>query len=76
MKILKLFWIYCHSPNQINFATDSSSSVTSSSSATSGVGSTFRTAQWATSVIGEEITPAHTEGTPSLTESSESGDVG
>ena len=58
--------------------TESESSVTSScSSATSsGLGSTLRTVTWTPPHSIGTSTPTHTEGTPSITESSESGDIG
>lgn len=57
--------------------TESESSVTSScSSATSsGLGSTLRTVTWTPPHSIGTSTPTHTEGTPSITESSESGDI-
>ncbi|XP_054162491.1 phosphatidylinositol 4-phosphate 5-kinase type-1 alpha-like isoform X7 [Oppia nitens] len=64
------------SVNQIAL-TESESSVTSScSSATSsGLGSTLRTVTWTPPHSIGASTPTHTEGTPSMTESSESGDI-
>lgn len=47
-----------------------------SSSSTSGLGSTLHTATWTPPHSVEGSTPTHTEGTPSFTESSSSGDAG
>jgi hypothetical protein len=63
--------------SQIGFQNESENSVTSScSSATSsGLGSTLRTVTWTPPHSIGTSTPTHTEGTPSITESSESGDI-
>uniref|UniRef100_T1J4I1 PIPK domain-containing protein n=1 Tax=Strigamia maritima TaxID=126957 RepID=T1J4I1_STRMM len=57
-------------------STMSSQSVLSdSSSTTSGISSTIRTVTWTPPHSVEGSTPTHTEGTPSFTESSSSGDL-
>lgn len=57
---------------------DCNSSVTSNSSSTSGIGSTVKTINWTPSLGIDRgtPTPSNTEGTPSLTESSESSEIG
>ncbi|RWS27334.1 phosphatidylinositol 4-phosphate 5-kinase type-1 alpha-like protein [Leptotrombidium deliense] len=69
------------SVSHITLQTESTGSVTSSVNSTSsgtssGIGSTLRTITWTPPHSIEGSTPTHTEGTPSLTESSESGDIG
>ncbi|XP_074594300.1 phosphatidylinositol 4-phosphate 5-kinase 59B isoform X2 [Brevipalpus obovatus] len=62
------------SANQIG---DSISSIKSNSSGISGLGSDLRGKSWTPPLSGDRGTPSsYTEGTPSLTESSESSDVG
>lgn len=65
------------SVSQVTLHTDSISSVTSSSSGiSSSLGSALRTINWTPPHSVGGSTPTHTEGTPSMTESSDSGDLG
>ncbi|XP_022240730.1 phosphatidylinositol 4-phosphate 5-kinase type-1 alpha-like isoform X10 [Limulus polyphemus] len=63
--------------SQVTIHTESFGSVMSetSSSSTSGLGSTIKTVTWTPPHSVEGSTPTHTEGTPSFTESSSSGDI-
>ncbi|XP_076305707.1 phosphatidylinositol 4-phosphate 5-kinase type-1 alpha-like isoform X19 [Tachypleus tridentatus] len=63
--------------SQVTIHTESFGSVMSetSSSSTSGLGSTMKTVTWTPPHSVEGSTPTHTEGTPSFTESSSSGDI-
>ncbi|GFW84077.1 phosphatidylinositol 4-phosphate 5-kinase type-1 alpha [Trichonephila clavipes] len=62
---------------QVTIQTESTGDCVSetSSSSTSGLGSTLHTATWTPPHSVEGSTPTHTEGTPSFTESSSSGDA-
>lgn len=71
---LSVSFSYIYSANQIG---DSISSIKSNSSGISGLGSDLRGKSWTPPLSGDRGTPSsYTEGTPSLTESSESSDVG
>ncbi|GFW84040.1 phosphatidylinositol 4-phosphate 5-kinase type-1 alpha [Trichonephila clavipes] len=63
--------------SQITIQTESTGDCVSetSSSSTSGLGSTLHTVTWTPPHSVEGSTPTHTEGTPSFTESSSSGDA-
>lgn len=63
--------------SQVNIQTESTADCVSetSSSSTSGLGSTLHTVTWTPPHSVEGSTPTHTEGTPSFTESSSSGDA-
>ncbi|GFQ71007.1 phosphatidylinositol 4-phosphate 5-kinase type-1 gamma [Trichonephila clavata] len=63
--------------SQITIQTESTGDLVSetSSSSTSGLGSTLHTVTWTPPHSVEGSTPTHTEGTPSFTESSSSGDA-
>lgn len=63
--------------SQVTIQTESTADCVSetSSSSTSGLGSTLHTVTWTPPHSVEGSTPTHTEGTPSFTESSSSGDA-
>ncbi|XP_035209388.1 putative PIP5K1A and PSMD4-like protein, partial [Stegodyphus dumicola] len=63
--------------SQVTIQTESTTDCMSetSSSSTSGIGSTLHTVTWTPPHSVEGSTPTHTEGTPSFTESSSSGDA-
>lgn len=68
---------FLYSLSQVTFQESTADCMSeTSSSSTSGFSSTLHTSTWTPPHSVEGSTPTHTEGTPSFTESSSSGDAG